>query len=267
MTENKRNLMSRYFIGTSYKDYAVWTPPPGVEYSVHQQEICPTTERLHIQWFLAFPQRKRLSALIQLLSPDHVEIARNKEQARLYCMKDQTRKVGTTYIETGVWSQGGSTLMMKLKRPLKELIEEFPWKIRQIKELKSILAEKRCFQTNGILLTGQTGKGKSKIANLIGSYVGEDETYWTVPDLQWFDGYAQERLMIVDEFRGQPKVDFLLRLTDRYPMKLPYKGGITEMGSATVVFTSNLTLEELYPGLDVKTLDAIKRRIKQLVVY
>lgn len=260
---NNRNLMSRYFAGTSYKE--TWEHPQAAEYSVHQQEMCPSTHRPHFQYFIVFPKRKRWTEVARLLQPDHVEIARNPEKARQYCMKEETRLPGTTYHEHGTWSQGGSTLINMLhKRPLKELCQEYPWKVKQLKELRATLAQPRQFPTEGILLTGSTGLGKSKIANLIGQFVGT--AYWSEPTLTWFDGYDQEALMIIDEFRGT-RPDILLRLIDRYPFKLPYKGGFTEMGSSFVILTSNLTLEEAFPILDVKTRQALNRRIKQYVLY
>jgi len=216
-------LMSKYWTGTSFT--VPFVLPPCLEYAVWQTEVCPHTGRDHIQFFVVFPQRKRLSTVKNILPQGaHLEIARSPEKARLYCMKEQTRKPGCQPQECGVWSKGGSTLMNILKRPLKEIATEYPWKIRQIKELKSTLAPKRQTMTTAILLSGKTGTGKSKIANLISQFVGLDHTYWTEPTLTWYDHYDQEPLMIVDEFRGTTKVETILRLVDRYPYKLAYKG-------------------------------------------
>lgn len=258
--------MSKYWVGTSFQ--IPFIVPPGLEYAVYQTEKCPHTGKDHIQFFVVFPQRKRLSAAKQILPAGaHLEIARNVEKSRAYCMKEMTRLPGTTYTEVGQWSQGGSSLLQKLKRPLKDLAEEFPWKIRQIKDLKAIQAKKRDFQTQCVLLTGLTGTGKSRIAERIGSYLGEDHVYWADPNLQWFDHYDQEELMVVDEFRGVPKVDTILRLADRYPYKLPFKGGFVEMGSKMIILTSNLELDVMYGGLDKATRDAITRRVKTYTVY
>lgn len=250
-------------MGTSYKPQ--WVPPKEAQYAVYQMEKCPKTEKLHWQWMLVFPQRKRWTAICQLLSPDHVEICRDPKKSRQYCMKEETRIPGTKPKEEGTWPESNSTLIDSIReKRLIELIEEHPWKVRQLKELKAYIAEPRNFLTNGILLTGSTGKGKSKIASIIHSFLGD--AYWTEPSLTWFDGYDSQSLCIVDEMRGS-KPEFLLRFLDRYPLLLPYKGGFTQMRSNMVIMTSNLTLREMYPTLDNATLDALRRRILELTVY
>jgi len=262
MTSNKRNMMSRYFMGTSFK--AAWEHPIGAQYSVRQAEVCPDTLKVHWQWMIVFPQRKRWTAVCQLLCPDHVEICRDPAKARSYCMKEATRIPGTTFKETGLWPTE-STLIDSLRtKRLIELVEEHPWKLRQLKELKAFIAEPRDHPTLGLLITGEPGTGKSKIASIIGGYLGD--AYWAEPTLQWWDGYAGQPLIIIDEMRGS-KPEFLLRLVDRYPLLLPYKGGMTQMQGHMVIMTSNLRLNEMYPQLDDVTMRAINRRIKTITIY
>lgn len=252
-------------MGTSYK--TIWTPPQEVQYAVFQAECCPKTQRTHWQWMIVYPQRKRWSQVSQALSPDHVEICREPARSRNYCMKQETRIPGTQPTEVGQWSPEGSTLLNSIReKSMRELVDQNPWKIKQLKELKAFTIGRRNYMTAGILLTGEAGKGKSKIANKIGEFLGEDDTYWTEPTLTWFDNYVGEPLMIVDEMRGT-KPEFALRLVDRYPLMLPYKGGFTNMAARMVIFTSNLTLEGMYQHLDDATMAALKRRIITLKVY
>lgn len=250
-------------MGTSFK--AVWEHPKGAQYSCRQAEVCPDTQRVHWQWMCVFPQRKRWTQVCQLLCPDHVEICRDPAASRRYCQKTESRIPGTTYKEEGQWPGDASTLIESLRtKRLIELVEEHPWRVRQLKELKAFIAEPRDFSTEGLLLTGEPGTGKSKIAAKIAGYLGS--AYWAEPTLQWWDGYAEEPMVIIDEMRGC-KPEFLLRLVDRYPLLLPYKGGMTQMRGHMVVMTSNLTLREMFPQLDDVTMRALHRRIKTIRVY
>lgn len=255
--------MSKYFMGTSYKTH--WEVPEETQYATYQPEVCPKTGRVHWQWMLVFQKRKRWTAVCQLLAPDHVEICRDPAKARMYCQKTDTRVPGTNYTEVGQWQPGNSTLLDSLRtKRLIELVEDHPWKVRQLKELKAMIASPRRHLTQGLLITGEPGTGKSKIASIIGDFVGD--TYWAEPSLQWWDGYAGEPYVVIDEMRGA-KPEFILRLLDRYPLMIPYKGGFTQFGAHMCLMTSNLTLEEMYPTLDKVTMRALERRIKTLTIY
>lgn len=77
----------------------------------------------------------------------------------------------------------------------------------------------------------------------------------------WFDGYAGEEVMIIDEFYGWIHYDFLLRLLDRYPLKLQVKGGFVECRASKFVITSNREWKDWYPNVEDKS--ALERRIRE----
>lgn len=76
----------------------------------------------------------------------------------------------------------------------------------------------------------------------------------------WFDGYHGQETMIIDEFYGWIPYDFLLRLCDRYPLKLQIKGGFVECCATRFIFTSNKPWKDWY---NVSDTSALERRIRE----
>ena len=250
--------MSKHWIGTSFA--VLWTPPSSTDYAVWQKERCPATGRDHFQFYIRMKK---------LLPGDHIEMARDIVAAIKYCKKDSTRIAGPWEIgELGTDISKGPVELLK-SLPVLGLLQEMPnlWRnYRTLKDLRVALAPSRTVPTQGLMLTGLTGTGKTKIASIVSSFVGVEETYQS-DSTQWFDGYDSQSLLIVDEYRGQWPIDFLLKLLDRYPLRVPIKGGYSQFSAKMVIFTSNLTIDDMYVKLDEATRAAVKRRIVELRVY
>lgn len=259
-------MESKNWIGTCFLE--TFPIVDGVEYLVYQREKCPKTEKLHWQFFVVLKSKKRLPRVSKMFGNAHVEIARDLIKSRDYCMKLETRVSGP--VEQGVFKKNSMLSVVQLLKlkPVLEVIEERPtlWRnLRSLLELKEAFTSPRKSPTQGILLTGLTGSGKSKIAQTISDYLGE--AFWAEPEMKWWDGYASHPLVVVDEFRGGVGPAPLLRLIDRYPLKVPVKGAMREFKSSMVILTSNLSLGELFPNVDRRTMQAINRRIKEYIVY
>ena len=118
--------------------------------------------------------------------------------------------------------------------------------------------------SQGIWLVRDTGTGKSKIAHLIGQYVGD---YFTKDSTKWWDHYDGQQYIIVDDYRGEWQPQYILTTVDRYPKLVEYKGGYQQLQGTFFLFTSNKTMEECYSQTDKRTMNALQRRIKQYVTY
>lgn len=258
--------MSKHWCGTSYK--GLWTPPKEIEYAAYQREICPDTKRLHFQFYVMMKTRKRFSTMKLLLPGDHIEQARDPKAAASYAMKEATRVEGPWEVGTNPHTaKTNIPTLLRSKRPL-DVMAEMPtlwrhWTV--LNKIRSAVAPIRDHMTQGYLLSGQTGTGKSKIAHIIGQFLGD--THWQAPECQWWDGYDGQALTIIDEFRGDPKPAYMLRLIDRYPLQVPLKGSMANYSSKMIIMTSNLTLDQMYPLLDETTKKALRRRVKELIVY
>lgn len=264
--------MSKHWMFTSFEEQPPRPNVEKVEYMIYQQEMCPETSKLHWQGYCVLKTRSRMETVKKLLgSPSiHLEVRKGTlQQAIDYCRKLSTRVKEP--VEVGVRPKEEKVNIveeLKKKRPL-EILEENPqlWRgLKQMRELRSCLTPPRSFMTDGIFLNGLTGTGKSKICSVIGGFLGSDEVYWAEPELKWFDNYDGQKLVIVDEFRGNVNPSTILRLIDRYPLRCPIKGGYTQWAPAMVIFTSNLEFKDIFPE-DVATKQALQRRLKIHTVY
>lgn len=115
---------------------------------------------------------------------------------------------------------------------------------------------------------GPTRSGKS-------SYVYEKhgfENVYSVPDLtgKWFDNYLGERIVLFDDVEaGQvPPPSFFKRITDGYPIQVPFKGGFTWFRPEIIYFTSNSRPKEWWPDIKAPDWNACKERIDEVcLVY
>lgn len=255
-------MQSKSWIGTSYR-LEEFRLPEVIQYGVYQKEKCPTTGRLHIQFFVQYKKRIRLTGVKKHFPGDHIEIARDPKQARAYCQKVETRE--SSPVEVGTFDQPQDTedmVSLVRKRRVSDIVEEMPklWRsLRQLTDLRQLYSSPRREVTQGLLFVGKTGCGKTRTASLISEFVGD--SYWGDCS-QWWNGYDGEQLVILDEFRGQFDPSTMLRLLDRTPYKVPVKGGYVNFTSKMIIMTSNLDLIGMYKHLDQLTIDAFCRRIR-----
>lgn len=103
-----------------------------------------------------------------------------------------------------------------------------------------------------------TGSGKSRRA---WQEAGVD-AYPKNPRTKWWDGYRGEENVVIDEFRGDIDIGYLLRWLDRYPVLIETKGAGTTLKAKRYWITSNLHPKDWYPTLDYETYAALERRLE-----
>lgn len=81
-------------------------------------------------------------------------------------------------------------------------------------------------------------------------------------DLKWFDGYSGQQNAIIDDFREDfCSFSFLLRVLDRYPLKVAVKGSFVEWNPTTIYITCPHSPAELYAYKTPADLAQLTRRI------
>lgn len=227
----------------------------------------------HLQGYVQFKKRKSLNQVKQFFPRAHLEKMRGKpDQAKDYCMKDGV------YHEHGTFLKGAGT--RNDLNEIKKLIDE-GHKLDKIRELhygtliryeRAIIRDiERCLPLRTeppevFIYWGSTGTGKSKKA-----FDENPGAYWKDRG-DWWDGYDGEECAIIDEFYGWLPLDFVLRLCDRYPMRLPVKGAFKQCRIRKIIFTSNKPWTEWWSNLRMDSKNdqlfaAFERRITQVVHF
>ena len=85
-----------------------------------------------------------------------------------------------------------------------------------------------------------------------------------------FDRYAQEPVLLLDEFRSSLLISDMLDYLDGYPLALPARYVPRQACYETVYIISNINLKEQYPHVQSKepsTWEAFLRRIHRVIEY
>lgn len=220
----------------------------------------------HVQGYLEFNEALRFSTVKRLISPRvHLEKRRGtREQARAYCMKEESRIEGP--YEFGTWIPGGSGRRTDLHDIRAQVIRGtteielwdsyFPTMVRNYRAIdryRGLKSIPRDTPPVVHVLYGPTGTGKSKWC-----YETFPGAYWKSQD-GWWDEYDGQETVICDEFYGWIKYSLLLRICDRYPLRMERKGGFINFTCKNILFTSNIEPEKWYKNIE--DISAFIRRV------
>lgn len=206
---------------------------------------------VHIQGYVECTRDLRLQDLRRLCfgGRAHWEKRRgNQQQARDYCRKDDTRVAGPW--EIGQFAPMGQGQRSDLARAVDTLIEHkgdyrrvamdhpttFIKYHRGVEKLAQFHAQQRSELTHCIVIHGEPGSGKSRIARDM-----YPSAYW-MPDTptMWANGYHGQEVVILDDFNpSHVTANWFLRHIDRYPLMVQTKGGFTNWNPKLVVMLHN----------------------------
>lgn len=233
---------------------------------VFGEETCPETKRLHLQGHVSFKRTYRLTAL-KKLSNAHWEPAKCEDfnyelKGENIYKRDERKKKGqrTDLEHISELVVGGATI--------REIASTYPGQFIRygngIKHLMAVMVEPRNSPPVVTVIYGSTGTGKSRAARDI----FKDKNYyvWTPQRGKWFDGYYGQDYVIMEEFRGQLPLGFLLTLLDRYECPVETKGGMTEFNARNIIITSPSHPRQWYDKCDKEdTWKQLERRISEII--
>lgn len=125
--------------------------------------------------------------------------------------------------------------------------------------LRSITRPKRTTPPMVMWVYGQTGTGKTRSCFEWANKLGD--VWISSGGLRWFDGYDGQDSAIFDDFRSKGvSFSFLLRLLDRYPLQVEFKGGFVEWTPRYIFITAPEKPADMFS----KRLEHIPEDISQL---
>lgn len=278
-----KNLTSRKWVFTSFKIDINWGDifseySDIIRFLIVGKETCPKTKKMHWQGYFQFYEPQRMTKF-QFIIEDkcHLESQRGTNfQASSYCMKDG---VYQTY---GLQSkQGARTDMEHLRKMIIDgskhmdcYKEHFSSYLRYRsyfdKYRETFLKEqgKKFRNVEVEILSGPTRSGKTrKYLYTKDNKYNENVFKINCNNIDWFDGYQGEPILILDEFKNQIQLTKMLELLEGHICRLPIKGAHTYALWTKVVVTTNLKKSEIYPNVSSDLIAPFWARIKDFTSF
>jgi hypothetical protein len=212
--------------------------------------VAPTTNTRHLQGYVYFKNARRFRSVSRILGSvdckPHLEVAKGSPtENREYCTKDgDFEEFGCPPV------RGRRTDLDVIKGKIESGVSE-----KEIADahFSRWIVYRRSFERYSELLREPGLRKELKVFAIIGAAgVGKTRYCWEyarssgrsmhiVDDatLTWFDGYSGQEIALLDDYRGGGRYEFLLRLLDVYPLRVPVKGGFKHWTPTTIFITSN----------------------------
>lgn len=219
-------------------------PTPKVKTLIFQEEICPSSNRKHLQGYIVVdsPRGLRLGGIKKLFPGNpHLETRLGShKQAIEYCTKNETRlPEGIRFVHDSPDSnnQGKRSDLLAIKESVDENRNEnelwelhFPQMVKYYSGLSRYIAlkqVKRNWKSFVSVYWGTTGSGKSYSAH----YEAGEDSYTLSPGQRpqsgvvYFEGFNGQSNVIFEEFHGgSMQWQQLLNLLDEHPATVMIKG-------------------------------------------
>lgn len=224
----------------------------------------------HLQGFLYFKNNKEFNGVRKLLPRAHIEPCKDVPAAIKYCKKDgkffeigeepsQGKRTDIDNVRHLLTSGSGMRQVVDVAKSYQSCkMGEIYLKYRE---------RKRDYKPTCVWFYGDSGTGKTRKAmEEAEALVNKDEIYMTGGDNKWFDGYDAHKVVIIDDIRpGFMSFNDLLRLFDRYEMRVEHKGGSRQFLAKHIFVTSPTHPTQLFEAIvHCENLDQLTRRFDRI---
>jgi hypothetical protein len=281
--QTKKSVRFRNYCLTSFKveNYVLWQSldtkgSDKIQYLIYQMEETKEGKR-HIQGYVEFKMPISMKRIKEIFSDStlHIEPRRGTAQeASDYCTKVESRVMDP--VKRGEISrQGTRTDIKKMYELLKE--GKTPMEICEIMPGAYMKYYKAVDRVYNNLQSQQEGKFKEVEVNVLYGDAGAGKTRFVYDKYGhenvyrlcqgnagnvWFDGYTQQKILLIDDYYGWLKYSTFLQLIDNYKIRLSVKGGTTYSNWNKIYITSNEDPKNWYKKLGLSP--AMERRFKTI---
>jgi hypothetical protein len=220
----------------------------------------------HLQGFIYWKNPISFKSMRKKIPRAHIEVCKCIPSAIEYCKKERD------WIDHGLPpNQGERKDIDKVKDMLQQgsnlrgiiLAAESYQSIRHAECHLKYFEKQRDHKPHVVWCYGSTGTGKSR-------YVYEEckdkDTYTAMSTGRWFEGYDAHTHVIIDDMRKDfMKFHELLRLLDRYAMRVECKGGSRQFVATHIYITSCHSPNDLFDTRE--DVGQLVRRIDEIKVF
>lgn len=245
-------------------------------YSIVGFEHAPTTGTPHLQAYGYWKNKKSFNVVQKKVPRATIFVAKGTPlQNKIYCSKEgefeefgecprQGERTDLQNFADDIQAGISEEDLIEIHTENMAKYDRFYQRCKNI-QLKKI--SQQCIDPEVIIIYGEPGSGKTRhvydtedINNIYKMECGDG----SANSIFW-DGYTGEEVILIDDFHNNFKLDYMLRLLDRYPMKLNIKGGYTYRCAKRIYITSNICPMDWYPNCPPIHRQALFRRINKLI--
>ena len=259
-----------------------------VKFACGVDEIGLETNTYHTHLFVVFQNARYLKSVIKMFScfnGAHVEFCRGSLEENIDYIKKENKhedkketQVENSYFEYGEMpsvtnsnSSNDKEEMIKLINngySVDEIVSIYPKYFFQYDKIKErcdavktkLFRSKRRTELEVTYIYGDAGAGKTRYI-----YDNYDDVYRTTNYEHPFDDYEHQSILVLDEYRSNFPIEYLLNILDIYPLNLACRFHNKVACFTKVFIISNAPLDEQYEHEKAHTKKALYRRIHKVI--
>lgn len=237
------------------------------------EEICPSTNRPHLQGFVYFKDAKTFTAVRKVMPGRHIEVAKALHEAVEYCKGDYTNHEGKYKPKNEVFKEYGKQPQQGQRTDICKMLEQVKTGNCTMRDIVSTATSYQSVRMAEVRLKyfeparnwlpevywfyGPSGTGKTRSA-----YEMCEDPYVCMATNKWWEGYDGHSDVIIDDYRPSfSTFDDFLKILDRYAYRVECKGGSRQLRAKRIIVTTPRAPQETWASKTDEEIYQLTRRI------